>query len=148
MWNLVIEGSQAQLIVQGLGLAKLMESLEVKEKKKMTDHSTLFPGGNGHVLTNSDFIKAMEDQWQMQVDEEEGWRQRQAARPEMREEKGKLNDQSQQIKQVHQRAWTMGMWNVSYSKLESQRRNSQVVQVVQMTSEIDNCFSGNIEPRC
>ena len=103
MWNLVIEGSQAQLIVQGLGLAKLMESLEVKEKKKMTDHSTLFPGGNGHVLTNSDFIKAMEDQWQMQVDEEEGWRQRQAARAEMREEKEKLNDQSQQIKQVHQR---------------------------------------------
>ena len=109
--NLMIEASQAQLIVQAMGLTKLMESLEAKEKKKTTDRSTLFPGGNGCVLTNSDFMKVVEDRRQMQVDDEEGRRQRQAARAEKRAEKEMLEDQWQQIKHAHQTAvdnWSAG----------------------------------------
>jgi DDE superfamily endonuclease len=113
--NLVIEGSQAQLIVQAMGLTKLMESLEAKEKKKTTDRSTLFPGGNGRVLTNSDFIKVMEDRRQMRADEEEGRRQRQVARAEKRAEKEMLEDQWQQIKRAHQTA--VNDWNAECARL-------------------------------
>jgi len=57
----------------------------------------------------------MEDQRQMQVDKEEGQRQRQAARAEKRAEKEKLDDQWQQIKQAHQRA--VDDWNVECAQL-------------------------------
>ncbi|KAF8496369.1 hypothetical protein F5888DRAFT_1634908 [Russula emetica] len=116
--------SQAQLIVQGIGLTKLMESLEVKEKKKTTDRSTLFPGGNGRVLTNSDFIKAMEDWRQMQVDEEEGRRQRQAARAEKRKRRC-LRISGNGSNWHTRRPWMTGMWNVhDLQQTESQRKIS------------------------
>jgi hypothetical protein len=51
--NLIIEGAQAQLVIQGMALAKMKESVEAKENKRTSDRSHLFPGGKGLVLTGS-----------------------------------------------------------------------------------------------
>ncbi|KIY43269.1 DDE-domain-containing protein [Fistulina hepatica ATCC 64428] len=57
--NKVIEGSAAQLVLQGMTLDHMQSSLEAKEKKlsaKQDEKIVLFSGGNGIVLTSNEFM--------------------------------------------------------------------------------------------
>jgi hypothetical protein len=102
--NLVIEANQAQLIVQGLTLTKMKESLEAKEKPKKTDNSVLFPGGNGLVLTSDEFVERMEERKRNRAEEEQNRKQRQVARAGKKAAKKRVDDQWRQIKEAHERA--------------------------------------------
>ncbi|KAF8056593.1 hypothetical protein FPV67DRAFT_1431310 [Lyophyllum atratum] len=102
--DLVIEGAQAQLVVQSMTLKKMKESMEAKEKKKKTNRTTLFPGGKGVVLTDPEIVKLLEDKRQSKEDEEEGRKQRQMDRAGKKAEREKLEERWQEMKATHERA--------------------------------------------
>ncbi|KAI9452906.1 hypothetical protein F5148DRAFT_1152090 [Russula earlei] len=102
--NLVIEGNQAQLVVQGMAIKKMKESVEARVKSKTTERSTLFPGGHALVLTNTEFIQKVEEHRRSKLDEEEGRNQRCTVRAGKQVEKVKIEDEWQQVKEAHEKA--------------------------------------------
>lgn len=56
--NSIIEGQQAQLVLQNLQLVKQNEVLHVKENTRENDHTKIFLGGRGCHLTGDDFHEA------------------------------------------------------------------------------------------
>lgn len=58
VWDGIIEGAHAQLIIQNLHQKKLHETLHAKEKKK-TRWFRLFAGRKGHHLTSDEFMTAV-----------------------------------------------------------------------------------------
>ena len=58
--NAIIEGDQAQMVVQDMHLGKLQSALYGKENKKRDDRTKLFPEGKGRHLTNTEFIAQLE----------------------------------------------------------------------------------------
>ena len=58
--NAIIEGDQAQMVVQDMHLGKLQSALYGKENKKRDDCTKLFPEGKGRHLTNTEFIAQLE----------------------------------------------------------------------------------------
>ena len=55
--QVIIEGANAQLIVQNLAMDKVSLTLYEKKKKKKSDRTILFPGGKGCHLTNPELIQ-------------------------------------------------------------------------------------------
>lgn len=51
----IIEGAQAQLVIQNLHLTKQNEVIQTKENTKEDDLTKLFPRGQGRHLTGDDF---------------------------------------------------------------------------------------------
>jgi len=66
VFRVINEQANAQLLLQNLGMEKMNESLQQKEKSKNKDHTILkmFPGGKGRHLTDSEMVKAKRDQEQ------------------------------------------------------------------------------------
>lgn len=56
--NSIIEGQQAQLVLQNLQLVKQNEVLHMKENTRENDCTKLFLGGRGRHLTGDDFHEA------------------------------------------------------------------------------------------
>ncbi|THU83856.1 hypothetical protein K435DRAFT_688765 [Dendrothele bispora CBS 962.96] len=68
----IIEGQNAQLIVQNMGMEKLNFVLHDKENGKNKERTLLFPGGKGHHLTSDEFIsqkRAMEEDKKREIEE-------------------------------------------------------------------------------
>ncbi|KAF9023557.1 hypothetical protein BDZ89DRAFT_924581, partial [Hymenopellis radicata] len=57
--NYVIEGSQAQLIVQGMSLVRMKDSLWAKDTQKKSDKTKLFVDGKGQHLTSKEIQDAV-----------------------------------------------------------------------------------------
>jgi hypothetical protein len=53
----IIEGANAQLIIQNIFATKLNSTLNTKENKKADDHTKFFSGGKGQHLTGENFIQ-------------------------------------------------------------------------------------------
>jgi hypothetical protein len=116
--NLIIEGAQAQLVVQGMALAKMKASVEAKENKKASDHTHLFPGGKGLVLTDSEFVKKLEERKRVKDDKEEGKHQQKVARVERRVEKEDLEVKWKKMKEDHELA--MEKWKTECAWLTNE----------------------------
>lgn len=57
----IIEGTQAQLVIQNLHLKKQNETIHAKESNKEDDRTKLFPGGRGRLLTGDEFHEEQVD---------------------------------------------------------------------------------------
>lgn len=55
--EMIMEGQNAQLIIQNIGMERMNHSLHEKEKGKKSDRTVLFPGGKGRHLTDPELIK-------------------------------------------------------------------------------------------
>jgi hypothetical protein len=98
-----------------MALAKMKESVEAKENKRTSDHSHLFPGGKGLVLTGSEFVKKLEERKKVREDEEEGKQKRRMARAGRRTEKEELAARWKKIKDDHKLA--MEQWKMQCMQL-------------------------------
>ncbi|KZP05768.1 hypothetical protein FIBSPDRAFT_765389 [Athelia psychrophila] len=90
----IIEGAQAQLVIQNLHLKKQNETLHAKETAKEDDRTKLFPGGRGRLLTGDEFHEE-------QVNAE---KQKRAKEAEKKRKKAK-QDQAKTKKQVIAERW-------------------------------------------
>lgn len=91
----VIEGANAQLVVQNMYCTKLNEALNTKEKEKNDDRTCLFPDGKGRHLTDPEFIKERADlTWE---------REEQAAAKEQRK---LARDAKKKRKEAFEKLWT------------------------------------------
>lgn len=99
--NSVIEGQNAQLIVQNMGMEQMNESLHAKENTKKTDRTVLFPGGKGRHLTGSEFRALKKKQEEAKIAQKSRMESRKADRWKKRVEKVKVELAWKRIQQEH-----------------------------------------------
>jgi hypothetical protein len=101
---LIIEGQNAQLIVQHMGLDRMNQTLHKKENRKKADCAILFPGGNGRHLTDAEVIQ-QKRQLEMEKEQEEAEKEsRRAVRESRRAEKKRINEEWKVMLEEHEAA--------------------------------------------
>jgi hypothetical protein len=102
--NLVIEGCQAQLIVQGLGLNQMKKTLEAKEndkgKKKKKD--ILYKGRQGFVATDEDIQQALAQKKKEEQEDADEKERRKVEQQANKEAKEKNEEHWQEMKTKYQ----------------------------------------------
>ncbi|KAF8511549.1 hypothetical protein BU17DRAFT_54561, partial [Hysterangium stoloniferum] len=61
--EMIMEGQNAQLVIQNIGMERMNHTLHEKEKGKKSDRTILFPGGKGRHLTDVELIK---QKWELE----------------------------------------------------------------------------------
>jgi hypothetical protein len=111
----IIEGANAQLIVQDIFAIKLNTALNTKENEKADDRTKLFPGGKGRHLTGEDFIQQKALLMKEKEDEEAARVERQKVRGRKKSQKDALEKLWKIRKEEHEKA--VVEWNEECKRL-------------------------------
>lgn len=114
--DLVIEGTQAQLIVQNLTMMKQNQALHAKENKKTADRTRLFADGMPRVLTGDQFSEEIRKADERRKAEEAGRRRRAKTREEKKAAKAALEERWRGMLEEHRGA--LEVWTVACTRLE------------------------------
>ena len=100
--QVIIEGANAQLVVQNLTMDKINQTLHEKEKTKRSDRAILFPGGKGRHLTDPELIQKKRELEEEKKREEAEKERRKTVKDDKKAEKERLEVQWQQMLQEHE----------------------------------------------
>jgi len=117
--QVINEGANAQLAVMNLTNVKLNESLHVKETRKKTDRTVMYPGGKGRHLTAVEVIEQKRKLEKEKEQEEAEKEQRKAVRGSQKAEKEKLGLQWKEMLEDY--AHKVAQWEDNCKKLREQR---------------------------
>lgn len=115
--QVVIEGANAQMVVQNLAMDKVNLSLHKKEKKKKSDRTVLFPGGKGRHLTDLEVIRKKRELEEERVQEEVEKERRKVAKDNKKMEKEQLEVQWKTMTEEYENA--VGVWETACQQLRA-----------------------------
>jgi hypothetical protein len=125
----IIEGANAQVIVQDIFAIKLNSALNAKENEKADDRTKLFPGGKGQHLTCEDFIQQKKAPLTKEKEDEEAARvERQKARGRKKSLKDALEKLRKTRKEEHEKA--VAEWNEECKKLTNEGAKKDLPKIV------------------
>lgn len=88
--QVIIEGANAQMVVQNLAMDRVSLTLHEKEQKKKSDRTILFPGGKGRHLTDPELIQKKRELEEERVQEEIERKRRKMEKDNKKTEKEQL----------------------------------------------------------
>ena len=113
----IIEGAQAQLVIQNLHLQKMNGALFNKEKEKRSERTLIFEGGKGQVFSSDTFVAKI----QSIADQKEAEAARKAQnakdRAAKRDARAKLEAEWARLKSQHEEA--MQQWKLECARLKA-----------------------------
>ena len=116
--QVIIEGANAQMVVQNLAMEKASLSLHEKEKKKKSDRTILFPGGKGRHLTDPEVIRKKQELEEERAQEEAEKERRKLAKDNRKVEKEQLEAQWRSMLDEYE--CSVGDWEKVCQLLRSQ----------------------------
>ncbi|KAF8523965.1 hypothetical protein BU17DRAFT_74883 [Hysterangium stoloniferum] len=90
--EMIMEGQNAQLVIQNIGMERMNHTLHEKEKGKKSDRTILFPGGKGRHLTDVELIKQKQELEDTKAQEEAEKERKRVAKEDQRVEKANLEE--------------------------------------------------------
>lgn len=111
----IIEGNNAQMVLQALHLTRQNEALYAKETKKDADRTKVFVDGKGRWLTDTEFVEALQvdgEKRRAEVAAKEGRKEERARKKSMKEE---MEAAWKAAKEEHDRA--VSKWTTNCAEL-------------------------------
>lgn len=113
--NSIIEGAQAQLVIQNLHLKKQNETIHAKETAKEDERTKLFPGGRGRLLTGDEFHEEQVNAEKQKRAKEAEKKRKKAKQDQAKTKKQAIADRWKEVQERHDA--NVAAWKTETDKL-------------------------------